>query len=102
MVDEYPVIVYATASSNAASTSSLATAHSTLANKREMCSSISKHYKKSQNSLEKNDVISTDFYSFESARDSTDDTYHTANEEEMKPHFLKRLELVIVLGKHLF
>ena len=40
LVDEYPVIVYATASSNAASTSSLATAHSTLANKREMCSSI--------------------------------------------------------------
>jgi hypothetical protein len=94
------VIVYATASSNAASTSTLATAHSTFANLRDSSSSMSKHNKKSQNSLEKNDVISTDFYSFESARDSTDDTYHTANEEEVKPHFLKRLELVTVLGKY--
>jgi hypothetical protein len=59
---------------------------------------MSRSGKKSRNSLEKNDVISTDFYSFESARDSTDETYHTANEEEFKPRFLKRLEPVSVIG----
>lgn len=84
VVSEYPVIVYATTSSSASG-------------KRESSLSQARGSKKSRTSLDKNDVISTDFYSFESARDSTEDSYHTANEDELKPQILKRLEQVTVM-----
>jgi hypothetical protein len=92
ITDEYPVIIYSSSSNSAVTT------QTTVNRKETSSSSMSKSGKKSRNSLEKNDVISTDFYSFESARDSTDETYHTANEEEFKPRFLKRLEPVSVIG----
>ena len=88
---DIPLTVYYSASSPQSSRLQYASAQSLKQSKNSLDTSSS--------NIRINEIMSTDFYSFES-HESGESSYHTANEhEECEPKFLKHLESLNAFGK---